>query len=70
MLYQFILLQKTLSTDLTGDTCTIKTNKVFQYDNLYMFKKFEKTVNILLRLSAGGGHNLVILLNGSCLTHC
>ena len=61
MLYQFALLQKTLSTDLTGDSCTSKTNKVFQYDNLYMFKKFEKTVNILLLMSAECWHNLIIL---------
>ena len=61
MHYQIALLQKTLSTDLTGDACTIKTNKVFQYDNLYMFKKFEKTVNILLLMSAEYWHNLIIL---------
>ena len=70
MLYQIALLQISLSTDLTGDSCTIKTNKVFSMITCNMFKKFEKTVNILLRLSAGGWHNLVILLNGSCLTHC
>ena len=70
MHYQIALLQISLSTDLTGDSCTIKTNKVFSMITYNMFKKFEKTVDILLRLSARGGHNLVILLNGSCLTHC
>ena len=61
MLYQIALLQKRFSTDQAGDSCTIKTNKVFQYDNLFMFKKFEKTVNILLLMSAECWHNLIIL---------
>ena len=48
MLYQIVLLQIPLSTDLTGDSCTNKTNKVFSMITYNMFKKLEKTVNIMI----------------------
>ena len=55
---------------LQGLPVLVKQNRVFSMITCLMFKKFEKIVNILLHLSAKGWQNLVILVNGSCLTHC